>query len=207
MGAARTLCVGVTGSAGAGKSTVCDLWTVRGAERVDADAIGRALLRRGTRVYTEVVAAFGGSILSAGGDIDRAALGARVFADTAELGRLNSLVHPPLLEELHRRLDQFRDHPGPARILLMDAALLAEWGDSTLWDRLVAVVAPREVKVARLVRERGFTPAQAGALLDAQWGDAERARLADHVVNNDGDLEALGRTASELWVSWQALLT
>jgi dephospho-CoA kinase len=207
VGAVRTLCVGVTGSAGAGKSTLCDLWMARGAERVDADAIGRALLLRGSPVHAEIVAAFGASVLGPAGDIDRAALGSRVFADRAELSRLNSLVHPPLIAELHRRLDRFRARPGPSRIVLMDAALLAEWGDSTLWDRLVAVLAPRLLKVARLVQQRGFTEARAAAVLESQWSDAERARLADYVVNNDGDLEILERQASSLWVSWQALLT
>jgi dephospho-CoA kinase len=196
----------VTGSAGSGKSTLCGFWTARGAARVDADAVGRELLLRGSPVFDELVRAFGAGVLGADGHVDRRRLGARVFGDRSELERLNSLVHPPLLRELHRRLDAFRASPGPARVLILDAALLAEWGDRTLWDRLVVVTAPRRLQLERLERSRGLGAADAAARLDAQMPDAERVKLADHVVANDGDLEILEREADRLWNEWRGLL-
>jgi dephospho-CoA kinase len=115
-------------------------------------------------------------------------------------------VHPPLLRELHLRLERFRAAPGAARILLLDAALLAEWGDRTLWDRLVVVTAPRGIKAARLVRKRRFTEGQALSILEAQMSDEERAQGADFIVENSGDLERLEREASRLWDSFGLLL-
>jgi len=202
----ESLCVGVTGSAGSGKSTLCGFWTGRGAQSVDADAVGRELLRRGSPVFPALVAAFGEGVLDSGGEVDRRRLGARVFGDRAELLRLDSIVHPPLLAELHRRLEAFRAAPGPARVLVLDAALLAEWGDRSLWDQLVVVTAPRELQLERLGRQRGLSPAEARARLEAQMPEAERVRLADHVVVNGGDLALLEREAGRLWAEWQALL-
>jgi dephospho-CoA kinase len=202
----KSLCVGVTGSAGSGKTTLCRMWTGRGADYLDADAVGRELLRSGSPVFPALVEAFGAQVVGPDGDIDRARLGARVFGDRTELVRLNSLVHPPLLRELHRCLALFRAAPGPARVLILDAALLAEWGDRGLWDRLVVVTAPRALQLRRLERQRGLAPADAAARLAAQMPEAERVKLADHRVVNDGDLAQLERTAGRLWQEWQALL-
>lgn len=206
MALAASLSIGITGSAGSGKSTLCALWTARGARRVDADEIGRALLRRGSPEFTKVVAAFGPEILGAGGDIDRTRLGRRVFADIAELERLNSIVHPPLLRSLHAELGRFRAEPGPSRILLLDAALLVEWGDRSLWDRLVLVTAPRSAQVERIIAQRGLSAAEAAQLLDAQLPESARLPLADHVVTNDGGPAHLARQAELLWNQWQANL-
>ena len=203
----NTLAIGVTGSAGSGKSTLCAFWTDRGAELVSGDAVGQELLRTGSPVYRAVVSAFGPGMLAPGGDIDRRSLGTRVFADRRELERLNSLVHPPLLEELHRRLAEFRAHPGPTCILLIDAALLVEWNDRSLWDRLVVVTAPRAAQIERLSSQRGFSAQEAETILAAQRSDEERMRMADHVVRNDGDLDRLCAEAERLWIEWQSMLT
>lgn len=198
--------MGVSGSAGSGKSTLCRLWTGRGAGCLDADAVGQALLRAGSPVFARLVEAFGRDALGPDGDFDRRRLGARVFADRMELQKLNSLVHPPLIAELHRRLEAFRAAPGPSRVLILDAALLAEWGDATLYDRLVVVTAPRAAKLERLRAQRGLDEAAAAARLDAQMPDAGRVKLADHVVVNDGDLVRLEREAARLWDEWQGWL-
>ncbi len=206
MAGAASLSIGITGSAGSGKSTLCALWTVRGARRVDADEIGRSFLRRDSEVFSKVVEAFGPAILGPGGDVDRARLGRRVFADSVELERLNSIVHPPLLRALHAELGRFRTDPGPSRILLLDAALLVEWGDRSLWDRLVLVTAPRAIQIERIVAQRGLSAAEAALRLDAQLPESVRRPLADHVVTNDGDPAHLARQAETLWNEWQASL-
>lgn len=206
MAGLPSLCVGVTGRAGSGKSTLCALWEARGARRIDADAVGRALLQRDTPVFKRVVEAFGPGILGPAGDIDRQSLGARVFADSRERERLNSLVHPPLLLQLHAELAQFRREPPASRILILDAALLVEWGDRSLWDRLVLVCAPHALQIERLTKARGFTAPDAEAILRAQLPDEARRALADEEVVNDGDLAHLQAEAGRLWDAWQRLL-
>ena len=206
MAGARSLSIGVTGRAGSGKSTLCGMWEARGAHRLDADSIGRALLARGSAVYMQVVKEFGAGILDAQGNVDRPALGRLVFADSRELERLNSLTRPPLLRKLHSGLENFRTHPGSSRILIVDAALLVEWGDRSLWDRLVLVSAPHALQVERLVGQRGFAAPEAEAILRAQLPEAVRRAMADDEVVNDGNLDRLETEAARLWDAWVLLL-
>ncbi len=201
------LVVGVSGSAGSGKSTLCHTWESLGAEVVDADALGRTFLLRGSPVFDALVLAFGTELLGSDGHLDRRRLGARVFADRLALEQLNSLVHPPLLERLRDRVREFRARTGPPAILVLDAALLAEWADPSLYDRLVVVTAPLAEQLARLQSQRGLREAQARAILDSQMPEPQRVALADHHVINDSEPGALEQEARRLWASWQPLLT
>jgi dephospho-CoA kinase len=190
----RALLVAVTGGIGSGKSTVSGLLAERGAVVVDADAIAREVVEPGTPGLAAVVDAFGPGVLTPDGALDRAALGAVVFADVAARRRLEAITHPLVRELSGRRLAAV-----PAgSVAVYDVPLLAEGGSRGGFDVVVVVRADPEVRVERLVG-RGLTADDARRRIAAQASDAEREAMADVVVDNSGDQGALATRVDTLW--------
>jgi dephospho-CoA kinase len=195
--AARPI-VGLTGGIGAGKSTVAAILAELGARVIDADRIGHEVYRPGTEGHRRVVAAFGPGVVAADGTIDRRALGAIVFADPAARTRLNAIVHPLLAAEVGRRLAAARAEGFTAPIVV-EAAILLEAGWQSLVDRIWVVSTARENAIARVMASRELTRAEVERRLDAQMPDAERRRLADVVIENDGTPAALRAEVEKAW--------
>lgn len=191
------LVIGLTGGIGVGKSTVSAALGRRGAEVIDVDGVGRAVLEPEGGAYRGVVDAFGQQVVSSDGTIDRAALAAVVFGPDNRLAELEAISHPAINERLAREVDA-----STADVVVLDMAVLAEsrlgWlGEDRLYQRVVVVEAPDAVRIPRLV-ERGMTEADARARMAAQASDTDRRRLADVVVTNDGDLGQLDATVQRL---------
>ncbi len=190
---------GLCGGIGAGKSTVANLFAEHGAHIIDVDQLGRLVIEPRGRAYQGVIDLFGDGILLADAPspapIDRAALASIVFSDPADLARLESVSHPAINAELDECLDAAeRDGHG---WVVLDMAILVE---STLgqnlasgrgYDRVVVVETPEAERVRRLVETRGMDPADAAARIASQTDDATRRAVADVVLANDGDMDAL----------------
>ncbi len=201
--------VGLTGGIGSGKSTVSGLLARKGAVIVDADAIVRDLQRPGRPVLAAIVREFGDAVLAADGTLDRARLGSIVFADAGARARLNAIVHPAVAEEMERRVEEARageaaGAAGGGTVVVLDVPLLAERPREGLSGVLVVDV-DEEVAVARLVRDRGMREEDARARVAAQASREERRRIAGHVVDNSGDLDALARAVDDAWEWMRAL--
>lgn len=189
--------VALTGNIAAGKSAVTDLFRRWGATVLDADAIVREVQAPGGPVLRRIAERFGGEMLRPDGSLDRSALRRVVMADAGARAALERLVHPAvyarraeLAAEAERRGD---------RILVSDIPLLFESGDPSAFDAVVLVDAPEPVRLRRLVEQRGLGEAEAREMIAAQLpASAKRAR-SDFVIENDGDLAALERTASSVW--------
>jgi dephospho-CoA kinase len=191
----RTLHVGLTGGIGAGKSTVARLLAGHGAIVLDADLAARAVVEPGTEGLAEVVEAFGPGILRADGSLDRAGLAAVVFADEERRKRLNVIVHPRVREWMAERAAA-----APAgSVVVQDIPLLVEGGLAPLFDFVVVVDAADETRIARLVRDRGMTEAEARARIAAQAPRAQRNAAADRLIDNSGSTEDLVNSVAELW--------
>jgi dephospho-CoA kinase len=192
--------IGLTGGIGSGKSTVAAMLADLGATVIDADRVGHEIYRPGSEGFRLVREAFGPGVVAADGAIDRKALGARVFADPAELARLNALLHPLIGTAIRQRVAAARAaHPGVP--VVVEAAIMLEAG-WRFFDRIWVVLASREAAVARVVASRGLRRDEVERRLDAQLSNAERRRHADVVLENDGTLDAL-RTQVE--AAWRAL--
>jgi len=189
--------VGLTGGIGAGKSTVAAILAELGARGIDADRIGHEVYRPGTEGFRSIVEAFGSGVVGADGSIDRRALGALVFADPAARARLNAIVHPLIVAELQRRLVAAGAEDGPP--IVIEAAIMLEAGWRGLVDRVWVVSTRPEHAIARVVASRELGPAEVERRLAAQMPDAERRRLADLVIENDGDPAALRREVEKAW--------
>ena len=189
------LLVGLTGGIGSGKSTVADLLARHGAVILDADAFARDAVRSGSEPFAAVVRRFGQEIVSADGELDRAALAAIVFADREALADLEAIIHP----EVRRMIaDGIQSHLDTNDVVVLVNPLLIEMGTHRDCDVVVVVSASPETQVARSVA-RGMDEADVRARLGAQLPLADRARAADVLLDNEGTREELEAEVEVLW--------
>ena len=180
--------IGLTGNIATGKSTVAKMLEELGATAIDADALVHELQRQGTPVYDDIVAAFGPDILDQAGEIDRKALGAIVFADPAQLRRLESIVHPAVLIESMRRI-----MAAATPVAVYEAIKLIEAGRAEMCDALWVVTARPDVQLHRLMRDRHLSEAEARQRIAAQPPQSEKIRRATIIIDNSGSLEETRR--------------
>lgn len=192
--------IGLSGGIGTGKSEVARLLGERGAVVIRADDIARELVAPGTNGFQALVAEFGESVVAADGTLDRRRLASLAFGSETGLRRLNEVVHPPLVREIILRLEAVER--GRARgVVVVEAALLAEWDILDLFDLVVVVRAPLEARLERLARG-GRSREDALARMRAQLPEESLLEEADAVVENDGSLALL---ASQIDGIWQTL--
>jgi len=188
--------IGVTGGTGAGKTEVCRFLEEFGAKVISADEVGHRVLED-PKIRRQLVEAFGRAILGEDGRVDRKRLGRIVFDDQKALTELNAIVHPPLLERLKEEISSaLREDPG--RPVVVDAALIPEWGISDWFDAVVLVKAPEQLRIARL-RNKGLSEDEARKRVRAQMSEEERERMASYVIENAGSLEELKGKVALLW--------
>ncbi|WP_354639510.1 dephospho-CoA kinase [Kitasatospora camelliae] len=189
--------IGLTGGIGAGKSEVSKQLAALGAVIVDSDLIAREVVAPGTAGLAAVAAEFGPGVLLADGSLDRPALGAIVFADPERLAALNAIVHPLV----RARSAELEAGAGPADVVVHDVPLLAENGLAPLYELVIVVDVPDEVRVDRLVRLRGMAEQEARSRMAAQATREERLAVADIVIDNGGDLAELAPRVREVWAT------
>ena len=191
--------VGLTGGIGVGKSTVAAMFAARGAAVVDADRISRRLQEPGEPCHDAIVDAFGRAVLDPAGRIDRKRLGEMVFADPARRTALEAIMHPAIWAACEAEI---RAAAAAGRaVCVVEAALILETGQRSRFQRIVVVTAPTDVQVERLAQARGLTEAEARQRLAAQWPNADKARLADHVIDNGGDLAATEQQVARVYAT------
>ncbi len=186
--------VGLTGSIASGKSTVSAILAELGAVVIDADALAREVVERGTPGLARVVEEFGSTVLLPEGDLDRVAMGQLVFADEAARRRLEAIVHPLVFE----RITALEASAGPEELVVHDIPLLAESGRADTFDAVIVVDVPAEVAEERMVSHRGMSIEDARARLAAQATREQRRAIATHLIDNTGTLEDLRRRVVEI---------
>jgi dephospho-CoA kinase len=197
--------VGLTGGIGSGKSTVARLLAERGAIVIDADQVAREIVEPGEPALAEIAAHFGAEVLTEDGALDRPALAAIVFNDADARRDLEAITHPRIGDRIVARLAEIRlgeRSDGASRVVVLDHPLLVETGTTQACDDVIVVTAPEEVRVQRLVDQRGMDESDARARIAAQADDATRVAAATHVIDNSGGVSelqvALERLAAEL---------
>jgi dephospho-CoA kinase len=211
--------VGLTGGLGSGKSTVAGYLRELGAEIIEADELGRAMMEPGQSVYDQVVRVFGREVLNPDGRLNRARLAEMAFQG-GRLNELNAIVHPAVIEAQQRWMDEvFRCDPAAVAVVesalifevMRDArargereSVLADWRRRI--DRIIVVTAPDELKIARYAARispqgagREAAEADARIRLAHQIPDAEKAPKSDYVLDNSGDTAALRAQVAALW--------
>lgn len=187
--------IGLTGGIGSGKSEVARRLAASGAVVIDADRIAREVVEPGTPGLARVVATFGEAVLRPDGSLDREKLGAIVFADPDKLASLNAIVHPLVGERVARA----QSEADTDAIVVYDVPLLAENKLAPMYDVVIVVDAPDEVRIARLAEHRGMPEQDARARIAAQASREDRLAVADIVIPNDGPLDELEARVAEVW--------
>lgn len=230
--------VGLTGGLGSGKSTVAAMLEKRGAQVLRADEIGREMMRPGQAVYAAIAEQFGAEVVQADGELDRAELARLAFAE-GRVEELNAIVHPAVIARQAEIAEEIavRD---PGAVLVVESALIFEsrYGETKYgetkdgatkdgggdgwrarFDRMILVVAPEELKIARFVEraskqgspDREATEAleeEARRRLGRQIDDATKAAACDYVLTNGGSLTELEAQVDALWpVLWSEART
>jgi dephospho-CoA kinase len=195
--------IGLTGNIASGKSTVARVWRERGAEIIDADALARQAVAPGSPALAHVVARFGEHVLRAG-ELDRARLRERVFADPAERAALEAIVHPEVARL--RRAEEASLAARGVALVVHEIPLLFEVGLESEFDAIVLVDAPAAERVRRIVAARGVSEPEARRMVAAQMPAERKRGRATHVLDNAGRIDELEAAAATLWERLQAEL-
>jgi dephospho-CoA kinase len=183
--------VGLTGGIASGKTTVASMLRERDVPVLDADPLGHALLEPGQAAYEETVAAFGKDILDAYGNVNRAKLGALIFADAEKRARLNQILHPRILQVVQKWFAALDEPDGPA-FAVVEAALLVEANYTSNLDKLIVCWCRPEQQMERLL-QRGLTEQEAQRRSAAQMPLDEKRKRADIVIDCSGSFEETER--------------
>jgi dephospho-CoA kinase len=177
--------VGLTGGIASGKSTIVRMLAGLGCITVDADAIVARLYRPGEAGHEAIVRTYGAGVLLPDGEIDRKKLADIAFSTPEEAQKLNALIHPIVIAE-QARLFREAEERGEDAIFIVEATLLLESGGKQRFDRIVVVDVDPKLQIARATG-RGMTAEEAKRRIANQMPREKRLRLADYVIDNNGD--------------------
>lgn len=184
-GSRSFLLVGLTGGIASGKSVVSRQLAELGAHVIDADTLAREVVAPGGPAWQPIVDAFGRDVLRPDGTLDRARLGALVFADPVKRRRLEEITHPPIQARRQVALAALEAR-GFDGLVIQVAPLLIEVGAAAHVDRLVVVYVTPEVQLARLMARDGLAEDEAQRRIASQMPLADKVRLAHYVIDNSG---------------------
>jgi dephospho-CoA kinase len=185
----------LTGGIGSGKSLAGEYLANLGATVVDADQLARSVVERGEPAFNEILTRFGDVVLKDGA-LDRSKLAEIIFADPAAKAEVEAITHPRIREAL----DQIATSAGHDEIVIYQIPLLVESKGAERFDRVIAVSAPVSLRKERAIA-RGMAGYDFDKRLSHQATDLEREAIADYIIDNSGDREALLAQVEQLWES------
>ncbi|MGB2770262.1 MAG: dephospho-CoA kinase [Candidatus Zixiibacteriota bacterium] len=192
------LLIGVTGGIACGKTEVAEVFRKKGAIVLSGDQIGKEVVEKEGTVLKQLVHAFGQDILNKNGTLDRRKLGEIAFASEESRDKLNRIIHPHLLKELRGRIQNIEEE-NPRAVVVIDAALIVEWGLEKELDHLIFVESKEENKIRRLQKEKGYSKKEALDRIKSQLPEKVKEKKADVVIRNDEGLAELRTAADGVW--------
>lgn len=173
--------IGITGGIGSGKTTACKVFQLLGVPVYYADEEAKKLLDENPEVKTSIINTFGIEVKDDKGLIDRKKLAALVFNNKANLEKLNNIVHPAVAKHFELWLTNNRG----AKYILKEAAILFESGAYKMCDKVITVVAPLELKIARAMQRDKTDRATIEQRIKNQLGDEEKIKRSQFIIQND----------------------
>ncbi|MCL2199120.1 MAG: dephospho-CoA kinase [Defluviitaleaceae bacterium] len=182
--------IGVTGITGSGTSTVSAILEERGGYVIEADKLAHDTMGKKEPAYAEIVNHFGKDILNANCEINRRALGKKVFGDKEEMARLEKIIHPAVVEKTRKIIENLADNE-EFTFAVIDAPLLIESGMNTLCDSIWLITAPDELRIQRVTARDGIDENAVRRRLQSRKGDTHLREHANITIENDGSAIAL----------------
>jgi len=174
--------VGLTGGIGSGKSTVAGMFKDEGAYIIDFDILARIVVERGKPAWEKIVKYFGPHVLFPDESINRAALGRVIFAEEKSRKTLEGFVHPMILKERDKLIEEIRDE-NPSSVVIIDFPLLFELGMNEDFDKTILAYVPRYVQIKRVMERDGLSMEDVEKRLNAQMPIDEKKNLSDYIIN------------------------
>ncbi|NMC62345.1 MAG: dephospho-CoA kinase [SAR324 cluster bacterium] len=193
--------VALTGSIGAGKSTVARLFSQEGAIVIDADDLAREAVKPGSSVLNAMIAQFGNAILDKNGCLNRSEFAKRIFSNKNDREKAEGLIHPEVSRLFHDKLEKIlasESNTDPIIIYVIPLLFEAKI-DLNNFDKIVVVSAAEELLIERIIMRDKSTKAQALAILKSQIPSDEKETLADIVITNNGSIEELKSKVSHYY--------
>lgn len=190
--------VGLTGSIAVGKSYVLAVLDELGCVTFDADKIAHSVMEPGRDAHRDIAREFGNEVLAPDGSIDRIKLGAIVFTKDARRQRLNEIVHPRVIEEQNRLLEEVQTNQ-PGAIVVIDAALMIESGGYKRFDKIIVVYCDRERQIERLMKRNQISREDAERRVGAQMSSEEKLSYADYRIDTGGTFEETREQVVEVY--------
>jgi dephospho-CoA kinase len=197
------LTIGLTGGIGSGKSEVARMFNQLGVPVIDADVIAHQLVEPGTEALSEIIAAFGQTILTSEGTLDRAKLAGIVFNRPEMRQQLEAIIHPRVREQIKAYKDAHNNEP----YIMVVIPLLLESGQRDLVDRVLVVNAAESVRIQRVRTRDGRTEKEIRSIIRSQADDAQRRAAADDNIDNSGSLDDLMISVNMLHQQYISLAT
>ena len=174
--------IGLTGLTGAGKSTVAQKLMAYGCYHIDADKVAREVINNNENVKNKLKERFGDDVINDDGTTNRPLLATRAFADEQSTNDLNNITHPAVTEEIQSIIKDMEEVG--YRGIIIDAIALFESGEDALCDFTVAVVAPKEIRLERIMKRDNITEEKALERINAQKDESFFTSRADFVLWN-----------------------
>ena len=187
---------GLTGGIGAGKSTVANMFQESGIPVVLADDVGREVASKGSDGLAEIVRSFGPDVLDSNGELDRRKLGTLIFNDPDRRRELEGILHPRVRDQSRELFSQLEQAGN--QIVVYESALLYETQRHTEMRGVILVTASEEQRIARVRSRDGSEEEAVRQRIKAQMDEEEKRGLADYIIENNGDLQALKREVDSL---------
>ena len=180
--------IGITGGVGAGKSTVLDYLREQfHAYVIQADQVGHQVMEPGEICYSQVIALFGEHILKKDKTIDRKAVSDVVFGNEEKLQKLNGIIHPAVRQSVLEEIQLQKEKK--TAIVVVEAALLLEEHYEKFCDKVWYVHTDREIRISRLMENRGYSREKSESIISSQAPDEYFAKHADYIIRNNGDIK------------------
>jgi dephospho-CoA kinase len=190
--------IGLTGSIGVGKTFVDGVFAELGCHVLDADHVAREVVAPGSEALKRVVQEFGPEILQNDGTLDRAKLGALVFADSDKRQLLNSLLHPYIIARQDQRLREW-EADDPDGIGIVDAALMIESGGSKRFNKIIVVHCRPEIQLSRVMARNNLSREEAERRINSQMPQEEKKALADYLIDTSEGFDAARKRTEDVY--------
>lgn len=175
--------IGITGGIGSGKTTVCNIFKSIGIQVYEADLKAKKLMTHNKALKAQIKSILGPAAYHRNGRLNRAYVASKIFADQKLLGMINKAVHPAVNQDAVIWFNSIKESP----YALYEAALLVENGSYALFDKLIVVTAPEELRISRVMKRDKTSKAAVQARMKNQLPEKDKVKVADYIIVNDGN--------------------